>query len=192
MLRTALAALVVSASACSVPPPSGLEAPPSHRAEAALPSVPGFGSRVAEAQPVAPTGDAELDAFLAGFAAAVDRHDWRGVAARSDARLLLADFDAAVGAGDAPRQAAGRALARLFGLGAVAESPAPFDRLDAVRVITLRTTMAMNDLPGVRYLVEGDLRMDDGSTLPLTLHIDRVGLGGTAYAVTLPSSGAAR
>ena len=168
------------------------DAPPNTRVEAALPSVPGDPDRMAAAQPVAPTGDDELDAFLSGFAAAMDRHDWRGVAARSDARLLDARVDADRADGDTPRQAAARALARLMGLDGIAADAAPFERLDAVRVITLRSVMAINDLPGARYLVEGDLRFAGGDTLPMTLYVDRVGLGGSAYAATRPAGGSNR
>ena len=54
---------------------------------AGIPHVAGD-NLTAEANPVAPTGDDRLDNFLADLAAAIDRHDWYGVAEFADPRRL--------------------------------------------------------------------------------------------------------
>ena len=182
MLRSVLLAAALL-SACTASAPATTPA-------AALPSVPADPTAVAVAQPVAPTGDDALDAFLASFAAAIDRHDWRGVAGLSAAGPLDAAFQAALAAGDAPRDAAARAVAGVLGLDDVADGDSPFERLDAVRVITLRQVGAVNDLPGARYEVEGDVRLEGGETVPMAFYVSARGDG---YAVgRAESSGTVR
>lgn len=178
MLRLAFLAAAVSLSACSGSAPA--ETP-----GAALPSVPADADVVAVAQPVAPTGDDRLDAFLADLAAAIDRHDWRGVAMYTAPEPLEIVFRTAQASGDSPRDAAARGVARMLGLRDIAAGADPFARLDAVRVVTLRTVGAMNDLPGVQYVVEGDLRLDSGETLPMAFQVGALGDG---YGVVLPTA----
>lgn len=178
MLRLALFALAVTLSACSASAPATTPG-------AALPSVPADTDAIAVAQPVAPTGDARLDAFLATVAAAIDRHDWRGVAALTAPEPLGVVFQTAQASGDAPRDAAARGLARMLGLRDIAAGAEPFARLDALRVVTLRSAATMNDLPGVAYAIEGDFRFQDGETVPTSFFVGGMGDG---YGVVLPAS----
>ena len=177
MLRLALLAFAVSLSACSTSAP--------RTPAAALPSVPSDTDLVAVAQPVAPTGDARLDAFLATLAGAIDRHDWRGVAALTAPEPLAVAFQTAQASGDAPRDAAARGLARMLGLHDLAAGAEPFARLDALRVITLRSAAAMNDMPGVAYEIQGDVRFTDDATTDVSFLVGRLGDG---YGVVLPAA----
>ena len=162
-LRHALAVLALVAwSACA---PPGLQ-------YSAVPTAPEAATRPAEAQPVAPTGDRQLDAFLAELASALDRHDWYAVARWLDAPTYGDLHDAAVAAGATPEAAAATLIAGALGLDALAPSgaEAAFAGLDRIRVVTLRESSAIGS--GV-LRVQGDVRLDDDSRLALNVFVQK-------------------
>ena len=160
----ALAVLVLVALAPACTPP-GVQ-------YSVVPSAPKASTRPAEAQPVAPTGDRQLDAFLAEFASALDRHDWYAVARWLDPPTYAELHDAAVAAGATPEAAAATLIASALGLDALAPSgdEAPFAGLDRTLVVTLREASAIGS--GVTR-VQGDVRLADDSRLPLNAFVQK-------------------
>ncbi|MEM1056691.1 MAG: hypothetical protein AAGI52_14310 [Bacteroidota bacterium] len=139
---------------------------------AGIPSVEATGP-VAEAQPIFPTGDPELDAFLADLAAAIDRHDWRGVAQRMEPVGFTEQraFLAANGSAEAP---AAQLIAETLGIGDLYHASPGWDGLDQIRVVTFREYAVQT--PGIAggeaiELISGTVRLENGRTLPLSLSI---------------------
>ena len=138
----------------------------------AVPSAPKAATRPAEAQPVAPTGDRQLDAFLAEFASALDRHDWYAVARWLDPPTYADLHDEGVAAGATPEAAAATLIASALGLDALAPSgaEAPFAGLDRILVVTLREASEIGS--GVTR-VQGDVRLADDSRLALNAFVQK-------------------
>ena len=137
-----------------------------------VPTSPEAQARPAEAAPAVPTGDVKLDAFLAEFAAALDRKDWRAIARRLDAPTYADLHDAEVAGGATPAAAASALIADALGLATLAGTEAaPFSGLDRIRVVTIRDASEVND--GV-VRVRGDVRLDDDTRLPLNAFVRTV------------------
>lgn len=184
--RTALAflGLAALASACSssapTPVPEHLLAP-QYRA---LPSVPAT-EPVAEAQPVVPTGTRQLDAFLAELAAALDRHDWRGVAAAFEPESYAEQWALIQESRQNAVASAVQALAETLGMQGILRpydtfEDAPVDRLERLQVITLREVIPRS---AGTVQVRGDIRLDDGSRIPLDFLLQPIG---DTYVVVVP------
>ena len=129
---------------------------------------------VAEARPAAPTGDPVLDGFLAALAANVDLEDADALAAMLDPDGLARALAAAGGAG-----ARERVVAEALGL----RGPGGAVPLDAVRVVTFRS---VEPGPGDRLRVSGDVRRDDGATVPIGFLVERQPDG--SYHVVVPDA----
>ena len=138
---------------------------------------------VAVAQPAVPTGDEALDAFLADFAAAIDRKAWRSVAEAFDPDAYAARFAAVRAGAESDQAAAVAVVADVLGLGGLLGGATPsLDDLGRIRVVTLRGT---EDRPGGAVRVTGDVRLEDGQTLPIAFDVR--GRGGT-YHVVVPGA----
>lgn len=182
----ALAALALVASACAPSAPAPAETPehliaPQYRV---LPSVPAT-ETVAEAQPAVPTGSLQLDAFLAELAAALDRHDWRGAAARFDPAAYAEQWALISGAGASDEAAAVQALAETLGMQGLLQPydtfrSDPLSRLERLRVVTFREVESRR--MGVAE-VRGDVRLDDGARVPLLFSVQPMG---DTYVVVVP------
>ena len=174
-------AVLVALAGCATQRP----APDASGPYAGIPAV-AAREPIAEAQPVVPTGDDELDEFLGDLAAAIDRHDWRGVArtmepeAFGEQRALI-EAERASGA-------AAQVIGETLGLGDVVDYTGadPWRALDRIQVITLRQ-VAVNT-PGIvsgeqTYSISGDVRLDSGQTLTLEF---TVASRGGAYVILVP------
>lgn len=146
---------------------------------ASLPAAPPPGA-VAEAQPVVPTGDPALDAFLADLAAAVDREAWRAVAEAFDPDAYAEQFALVRRAAASDEAAAAQVVAETLGLGALLDGRPSVERLNQIRVVTLRTAERS---PDGTAQITGDVRLADGRTLPLSFTVQTVG---GAYRVVVP------
>lgn len=125
----------------------------------------------AVASPAAPTGDAQLDAFLAELASEIDRHDWRAIALRLEGPAYADLYEEAIAAGASPETASAALIARALGLEALATDLAPsFASLNRIEVVTLRST---EGFPGNVIRVAGDVRLEDDARLPLTAFVQR-------------------
>lgn len=139
---------------------------------------------VAMAQPVIPTGDPALDEFLAELAAAIDRHDWRGVAARMDPGAFVeqrALLDA-----DGSDEPAAQLIAETLGLGRLYHDAPGWSGLESIRVVTFRQHGVQT--PGIAGgeaydLIDGTVRLENGQTLPLSFTIAQ---RGGAHVVLVP------
>ena len=163
-------ALLALAACAGSPTPLAPEASGPY---AGIPEVKSDGM-TAEAQPVAPTGDNELDAFLADVAAAIDRHDWYTVAKVMEAgsfaeQRALIETKRSDGA-------AAQIIGETLGLGSLVDYTGgrPWKGFDTIEVITLRS--AMMNTPGIAggeasVTVEGDVRVASGDTLPIQFTI---------------------
>ncbi|GAB5534683.1 MAG: hypothetical protein Rubg2KO_09320 [Rubricoccaceae bacterium] len=126
-------------------------------------------TQAAVAVPAAPTGDRQLDAFLADFASAIDRGDWYSIARMLEGPAYAEQHDAAVASGDRPEAAAARLIAGAIGLASLEEMGAePFSGLDRIQVVTLRTT---TDLPTGVTRIQGDVRLDGGEVADLSAFV---------------------
>jgi len=175
----ALLALVTLTSACASTPPDRVQAPPEHLLATqyrVLPSVPAE-EPIAEAAPVVPTGDRQLDAFLAELAAALDRHDWRGAASMLEPDSYAEQWALI----DASRQnaeaSAVQALAETLGMQGILRpydtlTDAPAARLDRLQVVTFREVIP--NLDG-SVTVRGDVRLDDGTRFPIDFLLQPMG-----------------
>ncbi|MEO0560363.1 MAG: hypothetical protein AAF170_19520, partial [Bacteroidota bacterium] len=182
----ALLFLASVASACASSPPEAVETPehllaPQYRV---LPSVPAT-EPVAEAQPAVPTGNRQLDAFLAELAAALDRHDWRGVAARFDPAQYAEQWALVTGDGANDGAAAVQVLAETLGMQGLLQPIGTFEadpvsRLERIQVVTFREVEPRR--MGTAQ-IRGDVRLDDGSRLPLQFSIQPMS---DTYAVVVP------
>ena len=180
--------LVCVVSACaSTPPPGAVPGPPEvllapqYRA---LPSVPA-GEPIAEAAPVVPTGEASLDVFLAELAAALDRHDWRGVVAAFEPDRYAEQWALIQGSRDNAEASAVQALAETLGMQGVLRpydtlENAPVQRLNRLHVVTFREVVPNSD---GSVLVRGDVRLDDGSRHPLDFSLQPMG---DTFVVVVP------
>lgn len=158
-------AVLLLASGCKTTPviPDSPEDGP----YAGIPSVAAT-APMAEAQPVIPTGNPELDTFLSELAAAIDRKDWRGVAKKMEPEAF-AEQRAFLEAGG-NRQPAAQILAETLGVGELGN----WDALDRIRVVTFRqhTVQTPGIAGGEGYdIIDGTVRLEDGRTLPLQFSI---------------------
>lgn len=176
-----LAALVVVLAACGG---SRVVIPDQSGPYAEIPTV--RAGMVAEAQPVVPTGNPDLDDFLGEVAAAIDRHDWYGVARAMDPdawgeqRALI---EAGRGGNAAPQ-----IIAESLGLGDLATGSGrnPWSDLDRIEVVTFRDLAV--ETPGIAggegfTLISGDVRLASGETRRLDF---RVVTRGGVYAILVP------
>ena len=180
-----LGAMVMLASACTssgevASVPDHLLAP-QYRV---LPSV-SDSEPVAEAQPAVPTGNRQLDGFLAELAAALDRHDWRGVAARFDPAQYAEQWAFITGEGASDDAAAVQVIAETLGMQRLLQptdtfEADPLSRLGRLRVVTFREVEPRR--MGTAQ-IRGDVRLDDGTRLPLLFSIQPMG---DTYAVIVP------
>lgn len=167
MMRTILlVALAVSlVTGCSSTPPLA-DGPYS-----GIPSVPSD-EPIATAQPVIPTGNPRLDDFLSHLAAAIDRKDWLGVARMMDADEFAQQHEFLSGSDrDAP---AAQVIAESLGIGSLYHDDPGWAGLDRIRVVTFRQHAVQT--PGIAGgegfdVIEGTVRLDSGSTLPLSFLI---------------------
>ena len=160
-LGLAVLGLALSTSACA---PDGLRYTVVPRGEPAV-------TRPAVAAPAAPTGDRQLDAFLADFAASVDRKDWYEVARLLEGPTYADLHDAAVAAGDTPEAAAAALIAEALGLTSLGEpGPDPFSSLNRIQGVTLRT---VTKLPNGVVRVQGDVRLGEDRRDVLTAFVRR-------------------
>ena len=166
-----LAAGLLGACATAPPDPYG-----------ALPAAPPP-EAVALAHPAVPTGDVALDAFLADLAASVDRQAWRAVAEAFEPAAYAERVAAArVGAGS-DEAAAVAVVAETLGLSALFGGVAPsLDALNRIRVVTFRQATRR---PDGSARVTGDVRLDDGRTVPLAFDVREGGAG--RYRVVVPA-----
>lgn len=139
---------------------------------------------VATAQPVIPTGDPVLDEFLAGFAAAIDRHDWRGVAARMDPETFAEQR--ALLTADGSEEPAAQLIAESLGLGRLYHDAPGWSGLESIRVVTFREHGVQT--PGIAGgeafdLIDGTVRLENGQTLPFSFTIAQ---RGGAHVVIVP------
>jgi hypothetical protein len=178
-LRPSLALVAVLVGAALLPACAGSLPMP----YAAVPAVPAR-APIAEANPVAPTGDAALDDFLSELAAAIDRKDWRGVATRFE-RPAFAEQVAFVTTGAGSTEAAAaQVIAESLGLSALATYTAasdtdPYAGLDRIVVVTFRDARRAGD----RVDIQGDVRLPDGQTIPLSFSVTPARAG---FAVLVP------
>lgn len=175
------------ASACTPAVPTAPANPPEHLIATqyrVLPSVPAT-EPVAEAQPAIPTGNAALDAFLAELAAALDRHDWRGVASRFDPASYAEQWALISDDGASEEAAAVQVLAETLGMQDLLQprdtfGADPVSRLERIQVVTFREVDPRR--MGTAQ-IRGDVRLDDGTRLPFQFSIQPMGDG---YAVVVP------
>ena len=148
----------------------------------ALPAAPPPAA-VAMAHPAVPTGDPALDAFLADLAASVDRQAWRAAAEAFDADAYAeAVAEARPGAGS-DQAAAVAVVARALGLSDVFGAASPsLDALNQIRVVTFRQAARQ---PDGSARVTGDVRLQDGRTVPLAFEVRQGGAG--RYRVAVPA-----
>lgn len=166
-LLLTVVALVVAA--CSTTP--DIIEPSDDGLYAGIPTVAQNGP-IATAQPVIPTGDPELDDFLAELAAAIDRKDWRGVALRMEPDAFAEQRAFLTEAGRPA--AAAQVIAETLGLGSLYHDSESWEGLDRIRVVTFRQHAVQT--PGIAGgegfdVIEGSVRLDDGTTLPLSFSI---------------------
>lgn len=140
---------------------------------------------IAEAQPVVPTGDPALDAFLGSIAAAIDRHDWLGVAKAMDPEAWgeqRALIEAERGVNAAPQ-----VIAETLGLGDLARGQGDeWSGLESIQVITLREIAVRT--PGFAggegfTIVSGTVRLDSGQTRQFQFNVAN---RGGVYAILVP------
>lgn len=148
---------------------------------AGIPAVPA--AEIAEAQPVVPTGDPTLDAFLGDVAAAIDRHDWFSVARAMDPAAWAEQrglIEAERGGNASPQ-----VIAESLGLGDLARGSG-WDGLDQIQVVTFRELSVQT--PGFAggegfTLISGTVRLASGETRALDF---RVVARGGAHAILVP------
>jgi len=177
-----LATVLAVVAGCGASPPPA--APPADGPYAGIPSRPAEGP-IATAQPVAPTGSEALDQFLAELAADIDRHDWLGVARRMDPEVFP-EQRAFLAAGGRDAVAAPQLLAETLGIRGLFDGPPSWRALDRIAVVTLRVHDVQT--PGAAGgagidVVEGDVRLEDGTTLPLSILLSPRGDG---FVVVVP------
>ena len=185
MRCVAFLALLCVASACSAP--GGVQETPEHLLAPqyrVLPSVPAE-EPIAEASPAIPTGNGQLDVFLAELAAALDRHDWRGVAATFEPDSYAEQWTLIQATRQNPVSSAVQALAETLGMQGILRpydtlDDAPLQRLERLQVVTIRDVTRQ---PGGDVQVQGDIRLDDGSRLPLDFLLQPMG---DTYRVIVP------
>ncbi|MEM6327673.1 MAG: hypothetical protein AAF791_11205 [Bacteroidota bacterium] len=151
---------------------------------AGVPSRPAEGP-IAMAQPVIPTGDDRLDDFLGELAAAIDRQDWLGVAQRMDPEVFP-EQRALLERNGSAETAAPQLLLETLGIRSLTEAGPTWDDLGRIRVVTFRQHTVQT--PGIAGgdsfdLIDGTVRLDDGSTLPLSFTIAS---RGGAHVVVVP------
>lgn len=186
MRTLCLIGLFALASACAPSAPDTHETPEHLIATQyrVLPSVPAT-EPVAEAQPAVPTGNRQLDAFLAELAAAIDRQDWRGAASRFDPAPYAEQWALIVGEGRSEVAAAVQVLAETLGVQGLLQpydtfAADPIARLDRIQVVTFRD-VELSRMGTAQ--IRGDVRLDDGSRFPLLFSIQPMG---DSYAVVVP------
>lgn len=160
-LELAILGLALVASACS---PTGVR-------YTAVPTGEPAVTEPAVAAPAAPTGDRQLDVFLADLASALDREDWYSVARMIEGSVYADLHDEAVASGLSPEAASARLIADALGLGQLEVSGIePFQGLGQIQVVTLRESETM--VNGV-IQIRGDVRLTDHRRLPLTAFAQR-------------------
>lgn len=158
LLATAVALALGLLGGCATAPPDPYRA---------LPAVPPP-ETVALAHPAVPTGDAALDAFLADLAASIDRQAWRAVAQAFDADAYAARYAGVRDGAVSDEAAAVRVVAESLGLDLFGTAPPSLDGLGRIRVVTFREATRR---PDGSTRVTGDVRLDDGRTLPLAFGV---------------------
>jgi hypothetical protein len=126
-----------------------------------------------------------LDVFLAELAAALDRHDWRGVAAAFEPESYAEQWALIDASRDNAEASAVQALAETLGMQPILRpydtlADAPVARLERLQVVTFREVLP-GSTGGVQ--VRGDVRLDDGTRIPLDFSLQPMG---DAFVVVVP------